>query len=264
MPAAVPMKGILSPTLMARVELHVLGCGDAMGSGGRLHSCFSLQAGGSRLLVDCGATGLLAMRRFGVDPGSISTIALTHLHGDHFAGLSFFLLEARHVSKRREPLVIAGPPGVEARVFQTLELMFPGSTEVGYPFPLSFVELHAGVPTTLGEAVVTPQVVVHPSGAPSHGLRVELAGKVIAFSGDTEWTDTLIELSRGADLFVCECLHSTPFPNHHIDYQTLQSKAAELTCKRILLTHLGAQMLARARAGELEHECAEDGMKIEL
>ena len=235
-----------------------------MGSGGRLHSCFLLQAGASRLLVDCGATGLLAMRRFGVDPCSIGTIALTHLHGDQYAGLVFFLLEARHVSKRQAPLLIAGPPGVEARLLKTMELLYPGSTEVGYPFDLSFTEIHAGQPATLGDAVVTPHEVIHPSGAPSYGLRVELGGKVIAFSGDTQWTDALVPLSSQADLFVCECLHTTPFPNHHIDYETLEQKRPQLTCKRILLTHLGAQMLARASARELKLDCAEDGMKLDV
>ena len=53
---------------------------------------FCCRAGGLELLVDCGATGLLAMKRFGVDPGSIGTVALTHLDGDH-AGLVFLLLE---------------------------------------------------------------------------------------------------------------------------------------------------------------------------
>ena len=244
------------------VELQILGCGDAMGSGGRLHSCFSLQSGPTRLLIDCGATGLLAMRRFGVDPGSIDTVVLTHLHGDHFTGLVFFLLEARHVSKRQAPLLIAGPPGVESRLMAAMEVMFPGSTQTGYPFPLTFAEMHAGRGSRLGEATVTPYEVVHPSGAPSHALRVELAGKVITFSGDTEWTDALLEAARDADLFLCESQHFTPFPNHHLDYQTLMSKREALTCKRLLLTHLGAQMLARA--GELEFECAEDGMTITL
>lgn len=247
---------------MGVVELQILGCGDAMGSGGRLHSCFSLQSGATRLLIDCGATGLLAMRRFGVDPGSIETVALTHLHGDHFTGLVFLLLEARHVSKRQAPLLIAGPPGVEARLSAAMEVMFPGSTEIGYPFPLTFAELHAGRRSQLGEAGVTPHEVVHPSGAPSYALRVELGGRVIAFSGDTEWTDALYDAAREADLFVCESQHYTPFPNHHLDYQTLMSKRAGLTCKRMLLTHLGAKMLAHA--GELELECAEDGMKITL
>lgn len=249
---------------MSRVELHVLGCGDAMGSDGRLHSCFAVSNGTERLLIDCGATGLLAMRRFGVDPGSVRTIALTHLHGDHYTGLVFLLLEARHVSKRKEPLVVAGPPGVEARLFSTMELLYPGSTEIGYSFPLSFVELRAGVASKLGEAVVTPFPVVHPSGAPSYGLRVEVGGKVLAFSGDTGWTDTLFDLARDADLFVCECQHTTPFPNHHLDYATLVDRRPRLSCRRMLLTHLGAQMVARQRAGSLELECAEDGMKIDV
>ena len=235
-----------------------------MGSGGRLHSCFLLSGPSSRVLVDCGSTGLLAMKRFGVDPGSIETVLLTHLHGDHYTGLAYFLLEARHVSKRKAPLEIAGPPGVEARLMSTLELMFPGATEIGYPFPLTFTELHAAETTRVGPAAVTPREVVHPSGAPSYGLRIELEGKVVAFSGDTEWTDALLEVARDADLFVCECLHVTPFPNHHIDYQTLLTKRPLLTCKRMLLTHLGAQMLARAASGELELECAEDGMKAAI
>jgi ribonuclease BN (tRNA processing enzyme) len=118
----------------------------------------------------------------------------------------------------------------------------------------------------VGAATVTPREVVHPSGAPSFGLRVEIEDKVIAFSGDTQWTDSLIEVSRDADLFVCECLHWTPprVPNHHLDYQTLQSKLPLLTCRRILLTHLGAPMLERAAAGELELECAEDGARLEV
>jgi ribonuclease BN (tRNA processing enzyme) len=249
---------------MARVELQVLGCGDAFGSGGRLHSCFLLQSSSAHLLVDCGATALLAMRRFGVDPGSIGTIALTHLHGDHYTGLVFLLLEARHVSRRKAPLEIAGPPGVEKRLMSTMELMYPGATEIGYPFPLTFTELHAGVPARLGGTTVTAREVVHPSGAPSYGLRVEIEDKVVAFSGDTQWTDSLLEVSRDADVFVCECLHVAPFPNHHLDYQTLLGKRGALTCKRILLTHLGTPMLERAAAGELELECAEDGARLEF
>ena len=140
---------------MPGLELHVLGCGDAMGSGGRLHSCFLLSGASSRVLVDCGSTGLLAMKRFGVDPGSIGTVLLTHLHGDHYTGLTYFLLEARHVSKRKAPLEIAGPLGVEARLMSTLELMFPGSTEIGYPFPLTFTELQAGKTTRVGPAATT-------------------------------------------------------------------------------------------------------------
>ena len=95
-----------------------------------------------------------------------------------------------------------------------------------------------------------------------HGLRIEYAGKVIAYSGDTEWTDTLPEIASGADLFICECNFFDIQAPGHLDYETLRAHRAELECERIVLTHMSEAMLARA--GEIELEAAADGMAIEL
>ena len=94
-------------------------------------------------LLDCGATALVAMRRCGVDPASIDAIFLSHLHGDHFAGLPFLLLEQHFVGRRDRPLVIAGPAGTEQRVMAALEVFFPDSTDLAWGFPLTFSELKA-------------------------------------------------------------------------------------------------------------------------
>ena len=67
-------------------------------------------------LLDCGATALVAMRRFAIDPGRINAIFLSHLHGDHFAGVLFLLLEQHFIAQRDRPLLIAGPVGTEGRV----------------------------------------------------------------------------------------------------------------------------------------------------
>jgi ribonuclease BN (tRNA processing enzyme) len=75
--------------------LQALGCGDAFGSGGRFHTCFHVSARVVSFLVDCGASALIAMRRFGVDPNTIRTVLISHLHGDHFGGLPFLLLDAQ-------------------------------------------------------------------------------------------------------------------------------------------------------------------------
>jgi ribonuclease BN (tRNA processing enzyme) len=83
------------------MRLRVLGCGDAFGSGGRFHTCFHVSAS---VLLDCGASSLIAVRRFGVDPNSVQTVLISHLHGDHFGGLLFLLLDAQFVSKRKIPL----------------------------------------------------------------------------------------------------------------------------------------------------------------
>ena len=85
---------------------------------------------------------------------------------------------------------------------------------------------------------------------------------MIAYSGDTEWADTLIEASHGADLFVCECnFFDTRVPGH-LDYQTLTEHRGEFTAQRIVLTHMGDEMLAHLP--EVELEAASDGAVITI
>ncbi len=243
------------------IRLQLLGCGDAFSSGGRLHTCFHLSGAGDPLLIDCGATALVALKRAGIDPATIGHVALSHLHGDHFGGLPWLILDGRF-GERSRPLDIAGPRGTEGRLEQAFEALYHGATEAESPFEVRFVELDALSPCELGPAVVTPFEVVHNSGAPCYALRIEYGGKVIAYSGDTEWTDALIDVARGADLFVCECnFFDTPGPGH-LDYRTLTEHRAGLECERLVLTHMGDDVLGRL--GEIDVEVASDGMTIEL
>jgi ribonuclease BN (tRNA processing enzyme) len=163
--------------------LQFLGSGDAFGSGGRLQTCLYGEAGTTRFLLDCGASALIAMRRWGVEPNSIKVILITHLHGDHFGGLPFFLLDAQLISKRTQPFIIAGPLGTADRIHQAQELLFPGSSPVQQRFDLTYLEWSEGQPTEVAGLRVTPYQVVHPSGAPAYALRVEGQGRVIAYSG---------------------------------------------------------------------------------
>src|SRR5262245_49105183 len=186
---------------MAVVRVRFLGSGDAFASGGRFNACFHLEGGPEPMLIDCGATALVALKRERIDPASIGCVALSHLHGDHFAGLPWLILDGQFANRTR-PLLIAGPPGTETRLGQAFEALYPGATSVERAFGIRVVELTERAPSELGPGVVTPFEVVHSSGAPSYALRVEYGGKVLAYSGDTEWTDTLLDVARGADLFV--------------------------------------------------------------
>lgn len=214
------------------------------------------------MLLDCGASSLVAMKRLGVRTSSIDTILLSHLHGDHFGGLPFFILDAQYVSARKKPLLVAGPPGLEARVREAIEVFYPGSSEATREFSLEFVELEEEKATKLGELWVTPYAVVHPSGAPSYALRVDFGDKILAFSGDTEWTETLIPAARGADLFICECFAFEKGIKNHLDYGTLMKHREELECRRLVLTHMNDEMLSRIES--LDAEGAEDGKSYVL
>src|SRR5438477_14254 len=83
------------------------------------------------------------------------SILVTHFHGDHFAGLPFFLLDAQF-SRRSRPLVIAGPAGLPLRLTQVMEALFEHSSGTKPKFDLQLVELAAGQDRTFGAVNVTP------------------------------------------------------------------------------------------------------------
>jgi len=243
-----------------RVQIRFLGCGDAFGSGGRFNTCFLVDGGGRKFLIDCGATSMVAMRHWEVDPNSIGLILISHLHGDHFGGLPFFLLDAQLISRRKTPLTIAGPPGLEARLEQAMEVLFPGSSRARPKYGLTIIELEAERAHDVEGVKVTPYEVGHPSGAPSYALRVGVGGKTICYSGDTQWTESLGRATRGADLFVCECNFYDKAARYHMNYMTLMGKLGEIGPKKLVLTHMGTDMIARA--GDLDHQAAEDGLTL--
>lgn len=246
-------------------KLTIVGCGDAFGSGGRLQTGYHVDLGHHRFLIDCGATSLIGLDKLRLDPNAISTIFISHLHGDHYSGLVWWMMHAVYVAKRTVPLTVIGPPGVEARVLQTAELMFPGSTKIERRYPLIFRECRAGEPLTEGPVTVTAWEVSHPSGAPSHALRFEMGGKVLAFSGDTEWVEALIPVSAGADLFITECYAFDGPVRYHTSWQILQPNLPRITAKRILITHMNSSMLARLNEiGGPNILLAEDGLVVEI
>lgn len=245
------------------IEVTFVGCGDAFGSGGRFNTCFHVANGERRFLIDCGATSMVALKALGLDPNAIGTILITHFHADHFGGLPFFLLDARFVSKRSSPLTIVGPRGTGAALNQSMESAFHGSSGTTFKFPLEIIELVPGQARTIDGLDVTPQQVVHgPEGGPYLAYRIGVGRRVIAYTGDTEWTDTLIEAGREADLLIAEAYYLDRQVRYHLDLATLERHLPAMQPRRIILTHLSSEMLERV--DEVAYEVASDGLTISL
>ena len=244
------------------MRVQFVGCGDAFGSGGRFNTCFHVTAATTRFLIDCGASSMVALRRGGLDLNAIDTVFISHLHGDHFGGLPFLIVDAQLISKRTAPLTIAGPPGLRQRLADAMENFLPNSTKVTRKFAVDIVELEPDRPATVNGVAVMPFLVQHVCGAPPFALRLEVDGKAVAYTGDTEWTPALVPAGRDADLFIAEAYFYDKPIKYHLDVKTLLAHRAEIRPKRLILTHMSPDMLARPAPEGCTK--ADDGMIVEV
>ena len=223
-----------------RATVTFIGTGDAFGSGGRLQTCILVDGPGIRFAIDFGASSLIGLRRQGVDPNSIDAILITHMHGDHCAGIPFFMLDAMLDAKRSAPLTIFGPSGLQAHLRRLQSALEPGCS----------VE-EAGLRVGAVRARHAPET--NPLA-----VRIEVGAVSISYTGDGELSDDLARLVSGVDLLIAESYRFDKPVRGHLSYPDL----ASLEPRRMVLTHMHANMLERIEG--VPEECAYDGYTIEL
>ena len=244
------------------MKLYILGCGDAFGNGGRNQSGYLVEASDRLFLLDCGPTSLLAMKKLGFASDRLDVIFLSHLHGDHFGGLPFFFIEYLYEKPRKKPVHVAGPVGTEEKARGLFSLLYgKGSDPQDLP-PSCFHVLEPGRTSTIEGIEVAPFRVPHQVNEVSLGLKVSYGGKQVLFSGDSAWTDAFLEHAQAVDLFLCECTYYDQQSSNHMSYLQLREQLPKLNCHRIILTHLGSEMLARS--AEIGCAMAQDGMVVEF
>jgi len=243
----------------------VLGSADAFNSGGRGNACYLVEDAEGAFCVDFGPTALMALKAQGFDPGDLDAVFLTHLHGDHFGGLQQLFIDAQFCHPRRRPLTIGGPVGTAKRVEAWYKLAY-GSAGSRRTYATRYLEWAPGdVGLAVGRQIHTFRA---NHMAPRDGalcLRIKSGKGVLAFSGDTGWTDDLVPLAKGADLFVCECSEDRDAIDTHLSWEVLAPRFAQLEARRILLTHFSEAMRKKVRqlAAPRVH-FADDGLVLRI
>jgi len=247
---------------MDPVRVHFLGTGDAFSAGGRSQAAYLIQCAQGSLLLDCGASVLASLKRHDLASGCIDTILLSHFHGDHIAGLPFLFLEYIYVEPRRRTLKIVGPEGVENRIMQVFRAMYADSAAEPLPYHVEFMEIGPRRELFIDGIGIRAFQAPHDEPPLSLGYEITAEGRRIVYSGDTGWSEDLVVHARNADLFICECSFFETRMATHIDYPRIAENLERFGAKRMVLTHLGREVLQRRR--EIEPELAHDGLVVTL
>lgn len=251
------------------MELIIVGSGTGVPSLRRGSPGYGVRAGGRLVFLDLGPGVLRAMLRYGLNFSEIDVLALTHLHPDHVGDLVPFLFATRYSLgyTRTEPFHLLAARGFR-KFYGHLQQAFgqwveppPGLMQLKELDPAGSGEV------ALGEVVIKSAPTNHTEG--SLAYRVEAEGRALVYSGDTDESESLVELAKGADLLVLECANPFKVPGHLTPVEAGRL-AAKAGVPRLVLSHFyppcDAVDVAALVAAEFEGEIikAEDGMRINL
>jgi ribonuclease BN (tRNA processing enzyme) len=214
--------------MMDKIELKVIGCGDAFANGGRFHTCFYVKSPDCNFLIDCGSSAFTSLKQNGIANEDIDVILISHFHGDHYGGIPFILLDA-NFSKREKPLTIFTPPGGKEKTEQLFALLYPES-KLSEELIIHFKEYSDNEMFFNSQLKVLAIPVKHKQATLPHGFRITIGSTIISYSGDTEWTSALEKLAKDANLFICECNFYETVVEGHMNYKTLTENLEKLAC----------------------------------
>ena len=219
------------------MEIHFLGVGEAC-DGNQLNTSILLKTGApkttGRILLDCGFS--VSHQYFSLNPGveELDILWISHFHGDHFLGTPLLLLWYWEMN-RTKPLTIIGPPDVETKVKQAMELAYPELLS-RFRYSLSFIEMTPEKQLNISDFTFAAAYNEH--SLPCLSLRLEIEGKSIFYSGDGRPTQKTQSLAAGSEIIIHEAYGFEDSVPGHGSINTCLDFASKAGAKRLALVHM--------------------------
>lgn len=251
------------------MEVTVVGSGTVAPRLSRRQSCVVLEAGDETIVFDLGSGAVRGMLRAGLDPFAIDRIFFTHFHPDHTVDVVPLLFAMNYGAEepRTRPLYVTGPEPFAEFWGKILDVW--GEWMIGdYPLEVSELPRNCPSPIELPDCSISWAPVKH--RPESIAYRIEAGGRTFVYTGDTEYSEPVVDLAREAHTLLIECSFpdDNPVPGH-LTPSSVARIASEAGVERVVLTHLYPAIdhldLISLVGGKYGGEVlvAEDGMKFE-
>jgi ribonuclease BN (tRNA processing enzyme) len=228
---------IVPPLAWVIVQITIVGCAGSYPAPDSPASCYLVDTGSFRLVIDLGNGALGSLQRY-VSLEDVDAVCLSHLHADHCLDLcAFAVVKAHHPRGRGRRIPVYAPAGAQDHLGRALS---PDADSTSLRDSFAFIDLEAGS-TQIGPLRVTTARMNHP--VETFGFRIEHDGQVLAYSADTGPEPELRRLAAGADVLLCEASFVDGpdlIPDLHLTARQAGEYAASAGVGELVLTHLVA------------------------
>lgn len=219
-----------------------------------------------KILVDMPNGNMKILKQMGYDVLSFPVILITHLHGDHFFDLPFFLIE-KYFYKSTILTKIYCPTGTEEVVRQVTKLAFPDLEyeTIKEASNVEFIEFSSLNEEVLPEVYVTSLLMSHGKMSPAHGYCVSFGDKKIGFSGDTGLCESVEEMVRKCNISVLDMSLAGVGNESHMGLEDIKMLCEKYADRKVVATHMHDFTRGKAKSEKISNLIIpEDGDSFEI